>query len=317
MVTANSSTPENEKNLQFAAGNPEGAAAREIIPTEKTDKNPWTRRGIAAIVGAGVLGVGFYGFGFLKTKGEIDAANTLHNSDQKQSSLSAAETPGLPGDTNHDGAYSDAELQAMSPSAVANINPSLLVPVYGPGLDSYRQKTYDNMVKSNNFTPEQLDTIKVPTGDKAHYSDQDVLNEVTLDVIDASTQSDTTDGERILALPYNKNMREIAADISAIEFNQGKTLKRPLINAYKQVGVPIQQPHGSFNGVDIPSSIYIQARVIQQELLPNTPSEAPLTAYGLYALVEKDGAQEWTQLAYWTMEDATLAQSLNNLTQHQ
>ncbi len=261
-----------------------------------------TLKYIAITAATVVVGCGaWYAWGYFQAKGAMQAAADATHSSGSGSDTPGA-TPGLPGDTNHDGAYSNDELKAMSPSTVANINPSLLVPVYGPEFDSWRQETYDGTVKNNNFTPEQLAVIKVPTGDKASYSDQDVLNVVTLDVIDASIQDDTTDGERMLALPHSKNLREIPNDMKAIEFNQGKSQKRPVIGVFKQVGGPLPHPYGSFNGVDIGSSVYTQARVIQQELLPNQPSDVRFTSYGLYALVERGGAEAWTLLAYWTMQ---------------
>lgn len=59
---------------------PDNAAAREVIPGHQKKPN-WVRWGGAGLIAAIGIGGTAYGVGYLKTKGEYDAINDLHNSE--------------------------------------------------------------------------------------------------------------------------------------------------------------------------------------------------------------------------------------------
>jgi hypothetical protein len=301
---------------------PKKAAVREVIPKNPNARNSHKGRNkLIALAVTGVMGAGAYGIYSAIEDGTEHAIEKLFP-DKTDTTSQIGDAPGsgisndpmhyLPGDTNHDGAYSNDELKAMSPADVANISPSLLLPVYGPELDSWRQDTYNNVIRAGRFTADQLSNVTVPTGEKAAYSDQDILNQVALDVIDASTQDDTVDGERILALPYDKGLGGFTQTVKQIDTNQNSNpTKMPVINSFKELGEPLPRPKSSFNGLDL--SDYTQVRLIQQEALPNNPQDPEFTEYGLYGLVANGNSEEWRELRRWTVDDYNFSEALSAL----
>ncbi len=240
-------------------------------------------RYIAIAVAVVVVGCGaWYAWGYFETKGAI-AAEAGHNAGSSTASggdRSSANVPPLLGDTNHDGTLSKDELHALDPADVAKVaadtkNLPMLVDAYEPDFDRWRQEIFDQVKGS--LTPAQRTILTVPTGPKESYADQDVINQVTLDLADASAQDDTLNGERMLPLPCSPGLVEFPDDIKATETNKYRSAdakdKVPIVNANRFVGPSLPRPTGSFNGVDL--SGYSQIRVIPREYVPGPNDPTP------------------------------------------
>lgn len=297
--------------------NPDAGGAREVVPADKQPS--LLRRGGAAILAVGVLGLGVLGYNhYTKSKSGIDDAKDAKGSDR---STSAPAVPGLvydPADINRDGHVSDLEkaqqdgvvtkdeLDVMAPGKIAEIDPSILLGAYAADFEKWRQPIYDMVTTKSNLTQDQRNVLYVPTGPKESYSDQDVMNQVSLDLMRASSEEDKEQAERLLPLPYSAEMVEFGKDVTAIQTSTGALT---LVEINRQVGEPLPHPEESFNGVDL--SQYIQARVIKRELVPgpNDPNGS-FTEYGLYGLLKNGENEEWQLLRRWLPGDNGLQGAL-------
>ncbi|USN96564.1 MAG: hypothetical protein H6797_05910 [Candidatus Nomurabacteria bacterium] len=266
-------------------------------PKNKDKKLNWKKvTAVTAIGGAAVLGVG--------------ACSTENSNSNSSPAISnSSEAPHMYGDTNGDSTFSQDELHAMSPSDVANIAPSLLANAYASDFEKYRQDTLNILVDKNLLYGQEKDILSAPSGPKVNYTDQQVINEVTLDVADSSMQPDPTDGQRMLALPYNKDAGGFTDAQNFIKPGAGVNL-----NAYIQTDDPIPRPQGEFNGVDL--SDYAQARVIRQRKLPNNPQDAIFDEISLYGLIKDKSGQneEWQLVQRWLATDSGVNLAVDKLT---
>jgi hypothetical protein len=230
------------------------------------------------------------------------------------SSHDTSSTPqmGSPGGSSQSSGVklSKDQLGKMDPLAVAQVPPSVLLDAYGPNLDKWRQRVYDLTMQNPAVTPDQRATLSVPSGPKDQYTDQQAVNQVTLDVIDASIESDYGLGERELSVVYDKDLGGFSDALHAIEANETSNSHLAAMNAYVTVGPALPRPQGAFNGVDLTE--YTQARLINQQFLPNSGA-ASFNEYGLYALVKDDQNEAWRELRRWTTADTSFAESLQAL----
>lgn len=214
----------------------------------------------------------------------------------------------MKGDQNGDDILSKEELHAMDPYDVANVAPSILADAYTSDFDNWRQDTYNILVKNNGLTSDQLSVVSVPTGPKTDYTDQQVMNQVTLDITDANIQEIPADGQRMLPLVFNRDSGG---------FDEAMTLtasqETTVMNAYRQISDSIPHPKESFNGVDL--SDYVQSRVVRRVLLPNNENAMGIEEIALFGLVQgKSGAQEWQLVRHWLGDDSSANLALDKLT---
>lgn len=265
--------------------------------TSKNNKNKLSTRALTA-VGAASLTL------LAACSGGGESAKSMPKENDAYISIE------LPGDKNHDNVLSKYELSEMTPEQVAMVDPSQLVVAYGPDFDAWRKDTLKILIKRDKLTPDQAAVIgtpdSLPTGPKDLYSDQDVMNQVTLDIADASIQEDNTEGLRMLPLPYSPEATgfEKARRFAATE---GVVVLEPS----RQVGESLPHPTGKFNGVDLTK--YADARIIKQELLPNEGWDDRRTVqYGLYGLVKNGNDESW-QLLRSYKDDAHMQMAILNL----
>lgn len=262
-------------------------------PSPRTDSDPAKKKdrlikGAALFAGTAAVAAALTGCG---SSEKADSHSGTH--------ASAIDELPIAGDQNGDGFLSKDELHGMAPDAVAKVDPKLLASAYASDFDAWRQDTLIIQMKHGNLSDETLAVIgspeSLPTGPKSEYTDQQVLNQVSLDETDASIQEDLIDGKRMMPLPINPESGGFEDSVNHLTPGNGAVL-----NYHRQVGESLPRPEASFNGVNLRQ--YAQARVIKQELLRNNRSTSEtFTEYGLYGLVKNGESEEWQLVRRWSL----------------
>lgn len=239
-----------------------------------------------------------------------DSTSSAH-APKGQASTSESGAPLLAQSSNNP---TELKLNAMNATDVASLPVSELVTAYAPDLDSWRQISYNALVKSKGLTSDQLSSMSVPTGPKSSYSDQDILNQVSLDILDASYQDNPTFGPHALPLIISPDMNYYSSNLNIVNNNAANGGTGLLdISLYKQVGNVLPRiTNRSFSDVDLTS--YAQAALIQQESEPIN-GQAPSTEYGLYGLVKNGPDEEWQALRFYDPTDTGFITALSGLMQ--
>lgn len=154
-------------------------------------------------------------------------------------------------------------------------NQSLLIK-YGSDFDAWRQQTYDILLKQNYITSTHR-FVTVATGPKDAYGSQDILNQVALDVADASLQVPIVNGERMLSLVEDPKLGNYQDDMRYFDAHKGH---QPDVNLHRVAGRSFQLT-GYFNGVDL--TPYTRATLIEQEFIPS-PGDNPTALHRVWPL---------------------------------
>jgi hypothetical protein len=106
------------------------------------------------------------------------AAESGNHSPASSPSSSSSDIDNVPSFADSD-RYSGDNLEKLSPSELATLT--------AKRLDHFRPTTYNNLIKQNLLTTDQNAVLKLPAArPKSSYSDQDIINQVTLDAAIAS-----------------------------------------------------------------------------------------------------------------------------------
>jgi len=297
-------------NTEPSNGDPLLVAEKEINISKRTR--------LAVAAGAGVVALAAI-FGWV-AKGVADDARGLvnsHGTDNSDKPFPGSyngedTTIYIQGDTDKDGALSKSEIQALDPivdrEAVKSVDVKSLLSAYASDLDSWRADTYAIMERRY-MNDAQKDVVSVPIEqDKRLYSDQDVINSITIDLADMSVQTkNPTEGQRMLPLILDRNSAGFD------EFYNKITDPSIIIDVNKHTGKQIPKPTGSFMGHDL--SDVADARVIEWENVPGDyePDATNFTRYALYVLNEKNGESSWQLINKWSPDQPGLQEAIDAL----
>lgn len=209
-------------------------------------------------------------------------------------SAGAAQRPVI--DTNDSGAHRKDQIKAMDPNAAATLDPAELTATFAGDFDRYRAQVYGTLLKTD-LTAEQRGYLSVPptTNDKSTWTDQQVVNAVTLDVADATLEEDLNTGKVELAAVLDPQCGGFQAIRDGMRPN-GQFVAN--VDIYK-VGNPEPRPkHNTFLHVPIGPN----ARLIFQSPVPGPGRSGGPSQYALYDLIQSNGASNWKMLRRWTAD---------------
>lgn len=303
---------QNNSNLEPAYNGSPFVADKEIDTKKRTKFAVYV--GGAAVVAAAVFG-GWMAKSFTSESSNIlDKAGNQNSDTPFPGSYDAAPpTITIEGETIQNEILTKEEIQALDPAeypeAVKSVDAKSLLSAYGSDLDSWRLDTF-NYMKEHFLNAEQEKVLSMPpSGDKILYSNQDVINSVSIDLADASIQKIPEEGQRILPLIVNKNCPGFETYFNSVH-QEGIT-----ININKDLGEQIPKPTETFMGHDISNAS--DARIIKWENLPTEGQEVDYEyqRYALYVLNEHDGESSWQLVDKWSTDRQDINNAIRSLNQ--
>lgn len=236
----------------------------------KNEKWPLRTRLIAAIGAAAAMAT----LGACSKTGAVNVDNagnvvttvTLNEDGTVSDGTKVGQTEILTSDINHDGKVNKDDVKELKdPLDTEKFTPAELVNIYGADFDSWRQDTYNLLVKNARLDAKQLEILSVPSLDtpKEQWSDQMILNAITLDVADAGMQTTPVEGAQMLPAVYSNTIANFNRIRNKMidEDNRLVTL-----NVWK-AGLPNPKPqNGTFMSI---SGLSENARIVYGEPIVN------------------------------------------------
>lgn len=112
-------------------------------------------------------------------------------------------------DLNNDGKMTRDDVKLLkNPMDTENFAAADLVSIYGPDFDQWRTDTFNLLVKNSRLNARQLEILTVPSLDvpKEQWTDQMILNAITLDVADCGMQTVPVEGAEMLPTVYSNTV---------------------------------------------------------------------------------------------------------------
>lgn len=112
-------------------------------------------------------------------------------------------------DLNNEGKMTRDDVKLLkNPMDTENFAAADLVSIYGPDFDQWRTDTFNLLVKNSRLNARQLEILTVPSLDvpKEQWTDQMILNAITLDVADCGMQTVPVEGAEMLPTVYSNTV---------------------------------------------------------------------------------------------------------------
>ena len=299
---------------------PDGRARLETGSNDSQKAPRWVRWGggvaLAAVIAGGIGGIAY-------NMGSKNSSNSAEGSGGLSGTEPVASVQYDPADTDRDGIispieaiYADGTVTAEElntlpdPTQTEFVDPADLVSVYANDFDAWRQQTKDILIKKGWLTNEQLAVLaEMPDAalPKEQWTDQMVLNAISLDIADSMIQEPRELGVRMLPTvldPETPSFAEVREDIG--EYVTVNILKTDLS----------EKPRGSeFMGI---TELSPNARVIIADYVRDRDAAGSVEHSRVILLVDleegKDNSsQTWRELGAWDSYDPSAQAAFREL----